>query len=147
VTAPARRVLVIANENAGSDDLHEALRGRVARTRAEILVVAPALNSRLRHWLSDEDEARRLAEDRLNRCVEQLRLCGFAAEGLIGDSDPVQAIGDALALFEADVLVIATNPLGRSHWLARNLVDRARRQFGLPIVHVVIERDALHAAA
>src|SRR3954469_24566863 len=30
-----------------------------------ILVVAPALNSRLRRWISDEDDARRAAEDRL----------------------------------------------------------------------------------
>ena len=32
---------------------------------AEVLVVAPALNSWLRHWLSDEDAARRRAEERV----------------------------------------------------------------------------------
>ena len=112
-----------------------------------VLVVAPALNSRLRHWLSDEDEARRDAEGRLSRCVEQLRLSGYAAEGMIGDSDPVQAIDDALALFEADVVVIATHPQGRSNWLARDLVERARRRFRLPIVHSVIGGESLHAAA
>ena len=34
---------------------------------AEVLVVAPALNSRLRHWLSDDDAARRYAEDEPRR--------------------------------------------------------------------------------
>jgi nucleotide-binding universal stress UspA family protein len=147
MSASARRVLVVVNENADRDELHAALHERVVRTRADVLVVAPALNSRLRHWLSDEDAARRQADERLCRCVEQLRLSGFAAEGLIGDSDPVQAIEDALALFEADVLVIATHPHGRSNWLAVDLVERARRRFRLPIVHLVIGEGSLHAAA
>src|SRR5262245_5672752 len=34
-------------------------------SKANVLVVAPALNSRLRRWLSDEDRARGRAADRL----------------------------------------------------------------------------------
>jgi nucleotide-binding universal stress UspA family protein len=142
----ARRVLVVANESADSDELQSQLHEHVVRTRAEVLVVAPVLSSRLRHWLSDEDAARGRAERRVVRCVERLRLAGLPAEGIVGDADPVQAIADALALFDADVLVIATHPAGRSNWLARDLVGRARARFRLPIVHVVVGRP-LHAAA
>lgn len=37
---------------------------------AEVLVVAPALNSRLRHWVSDEAAARREAKERAAGFVE-----------------------------------------------------------------------------
>ena len=123
MSAQPRRVLVVtAGETEG---LPETIHERVARTHAEVLVVTPAANSRLRHWLSDVDSARRVAEERVCRCVEHLRLSGFDAEGCVGDADPAQAIEDALALFEADVLVVDGN-----------LADHARRRVGLLIVPV-----------
>jgi hypothetical protein len=115
-------LVVTAGETEG---LPETIHERVARTQAEVLVVTPAANSRLRHWLSDVDSARRVAEERVCRCVEHLRLSGFDAEGCVGDADPGQAIEDALALFDADVVVVDGN-----------LADRARRRVGLPIVPV-----------
>src|SRR5262245_64741276 len=74
---------------------------------SEVLVVAPALNSRLRRWLSDEDGARRLAGERADATVERLERSGLHAQGQIGDGDPLQAIADALPLFHADEIVIA----------------------------------------
>src|SRR5262245_34209325 len=74
---------------------------------AEVLVVAPALNSWLRHWLSDEDPARRRAEERLAAVVRQLQRTVVHVEGRVGDADPLQAIADALATFPADEIVIS----------------------------------------
>jgi hypothetical protein len=145
-----KRVLVVANETVEGDVLHEAIGATGA---AEVHVVAPALNSRLRHWVSDEDAAHRTAADRLAACLERLRSAGLDARGSVGDGDPLQALSDALRLFPADEIVIATHPAGRSHWLARNLVERARSQFAQPVVHVVVdlvnhrEYVALSAAA
>ena len=65
-----RRVLVISNETVEADILHDTLVAHADAT--EVVVVAPALNTRLRHWLSDEDPAR-LA--RLRRCPG--RDCGW----------------------------------------------------------------------
>jgi hypothetical protein len=131
-------ILVIANETVGSDALHEAVRATAAELgSARIAIVAPALNSRIRHWISDEDEARRAAERRLRVCLDGLRAAGVDAEGWVGDADPLQAIVDALAIFAADGMIIATHPRGRSHWLERDLVARARRHFPGPIAHVV----------
>jgi NAD(P)-dependent dehydrogenase (short-subunit alcohol dehydrogenase family) len=121
MSAQARRVLVVTAGE--SDGLPEAIHDRVARTRAEVLVVTPATSSRLRHLLSDVDAARETAGERACRCAEELRLSGFDAEAIVGDSDPVQAIEDALALFHADVVVVDGD-----------LADRARRRIGLPIV-------------
>ena len=128
------RILVIANETVESDVLRNVL-----PRSAKVTIVAPALNSRLRHWVSDEDEARDAAEQRLARCLDRLRRDGIEADGSIGDADPLQAIVDALHHSSAETIVIATHPRGRSNWLARDLVDRARRRFGVPIVHVVVD--------
>ena len=99
---------------------------------AEVLVVAPALNSWLRHWLSDEDAARRRAEERVAACVDRLQQGGIHAEGRIGDADPFLAIADALPTFPADEIVIAAES-ERSTRVANQLVSRARDRFALPI--------------
>ena len=65
----------------------------------------PAFNSRLRHWLSDEDPARRLASERLAATVERLSRVGVQAEGRVGDADLMLAISDALRMFPADEIV------------------------------------------
>ena len=107
-------------------------------------IVAPALNSRLRHWVSDEDEARAAAEERLARSLERLRADSVAATGAVGDADPMQAIVDALHVFDPDAIVIATHPPARSNWLARDLVGRVRRRFARPVVHVVVDSAQRH---
>lgn len=134
-----RRTLVVANETIGGDALHEAVRRSASEARSEVLVIAPALNSRLRHWASDSDDARTRAEVRLAECLERLTEAGVAAFGYVGDADPMQAIADALTLFEADEVLIATHEEGRSNWLERDLVRRACQAFGRPVLHVVVQ--------
>jgi len=134
------RILVVANETVDGAVLYETVRAR-AGDRGQVLVVAPALNSRLRHWTSDEDDARAVAAARVCHCLEGLRRAGVHARGVVGDADPVLAIADALQLFGADEVVIATHPERRSHWLARGVVQRARARFGLPVMHIVVDRE------
>jgi nucleotide-binding universal stress UspA family protein len=98
----------------------------------DVLVVAPALNTRLRHWLSDEDPARRRAEARAAAFVDRLERRGIHAEGRIGDADPLLAIADALSTFPADEIVVAADH-ERSRRLAEELVSRARERFALPV--------------
>lgn len=121
-----RQILIVANETVESDVLERAVRSSVeAADGARVLVVAPALNSRIRHWTSDDDRAHELAEDRLVGCLERLGKAGIDANGIIGDADPLIAIGDALRVFHADELIVVTHPEARSNWLARNVVARA----------------------
>ena len=131
------KTLVVANETIEGHALHEAI-----PYGTEVRVVAPALNSRLRHWLSDEDAARRAAERRLGHFLESLGRAGIQATGRVGDADPLLAIEDELRTFRADEIVLSTHPEGRSHWLEQGLVDEARRRFALPITHVVVDLDA-----
>jgi GABA permease len=134
-----KRILVVANETVAEETLAEELRAR-AHSGTEVLVVCPALNSRLRHWTSDEDAARTAAESRLDASLERLAVAGVQARGHVGDADPVQAIDDALRTFDADEIVLSTHPPERSHWLARNITERAQRLFGLPVTHIVVDR-------
>ena len=137
-----RRILVIANETVGGDELLSILRTKSEGVAERILVVSPALNSHVRHWASDEDGARAAAQERLEASLAQLRRDGVQAEGTVGDGDPLQAIEDAMRTFGADEIVISTHPEGRSHWLERNVVGDARDRFDVPITHVVVDLDA-----
>ena len=124
------RILVVANETVGGaraarDDPRADRQGANAR----VLVVCPALNSPLRHWVSDEDDARATAQERLDASLAAMRAAGIEATGEIGDGDPIQAIEDALRTFRPDELIISTHPPGRSHWLERGVVEKARERF------------------
>jgi hypothetical protein len=132
-----RRVLVISNETVEADILRETIAAHAGKT--QVLVVAPALNTRLRHWLSDEDRARRAAEGRLAGTLAALRAAGVDVDGWVGDADPLLAIEDALAVFAADELLVATHPEARSNWLAHDLVGRACAHFSLPVLHLVVD--------
>ena len=137
-----RRILVIANETVGGGPLREEIRRRSEGYDEQVLVITPALNSPLRHWASDEDGARKDAQERLNASLARLREVGIDAKGEVGDAEPLQAMEDALRLFGADEIIISTHPEGRSHWLERGVVEKARERFAVPITHVVTDLAA-----
>lgn len=137
-----RRILVIANETVGGETLRSCISKRAAGYREEVLVVAPALNSPLKHWASDEDAARAAAHERVEASVARLREGGISARGEVGDSEPLQAIEDALRTFGADEIIISTHPEGRSHWLERGVVEAARERLAVPITHIVVDVEA-----
>jgi uncharacterized membrane protein len=136
-----RRILVVANETVGGGPLREEIRKRSEGVREHVLVVCPALNSPLRHWASDDDDARSRAQERLDESLARLREIGVEAEGEVGDSDPLQAIEDALRTFGADEIIISTHPMGRSNWLEHGVVTAARARFSVPITHVVVDLE------
>ena len=148
VQAPApsppdeHRILVVANETVGGPELLSAIRSRAGARRVRILVVSPALNSPLRHWVSDEDDARAAAQERLDASLGSMRAAGLDVQGEIGDGDPVKAMEDAIRTFRPDELIVSTHPEGRSHWLERGVVDKARERFAVPLTHVVVDLDA-----
>jgi hypothetical protein len=137
-----RRILVIANETVGGHVLRSAILAKSLDVREEVLVVTPALNSPLKHWISDEDGARAAAQERLDDSLAQLADAGVQARGEVGDGDPLQAIEDALRTFGADEIIISTHPEGRSNWLERGVVENARERFAVPITHVIVDLEA-----
>jgi hypothetical protein len=136
-----KRILVVANETVGGRTLREMIRVRSEGVREEVLVVCPALNRPLKHWVSDEDQAREAAQKRLDESLARLRESGINARGEVGDADPLQAMEDALRTFGADEIIISTHPEGRSNWLERGVVSGARERFAVPLTHVVVDLE------
>jgi hypothetical protein len=137
-----RRILVVANETVGGQTLRQTIREKTEGARSQVLVVSPALNSPLKHWVSDEDSAREAAQRRLDASLARLAEDGIRARGEVGDAEPLQALEDALRTFGADEIIISTHPEGRSHWLEQGLVTKARERFTVPITHVVVDLEA-----
>ena len=137
-----RRILVIANETVGGEALRDLIHRRSEGVEERVLVVCPALMSPVRYFASDEDAPRAAANERLDRSLARLRKLGIAADGEVGDADPLQAIDDALRTFGADEVIISTHPEGRSLWLERGVVRAARERFDVPITHVVVDLEA-----
>jgi hypothetical protein len=137
IQQPRHAILVVANRTCPCPTLVDEVARRAIDTPAQVLVVAPALNSRLRHWVSDVDEAVAQARDRVGFAVAELRERGVSARGEVGDANPLLAIADALAGFPASEIVIATHPEGQSNWLERGLIQKATARFDLPITHLV----------
>jgi len=135
-----RRILVVANGIVDGKAFRRATGlARGGEQDAEVRVIAPALNSRLRHWLSDEDDARGRASLRLDSTLESLCAAGIDANGRVGDADPLQAIADALVEFQPEEIVIATQSGDRSNWATRDLFGHVRRRFAQLVVQIVIE--------
>jgi hypothetical protein len=144
--AASWRVLVVANQTATSLTLIGELQARAQRGPVQFHIVVPALNSHLRHWLSDTDDAVSAARRRGEDALSVLKSYGVPIRVEVGDSVPLLAIGDALSHFYADEIVISTLPPDRSHWLEHNLVEQTRRAFEVPVQHLIAREEVTLAA-
>ncbi|HXY80998.1 MAG TPA: hypothetical protein VEH55_06485 [Gaiellaceae bacterium] len=135
-----RRLLVLADTTCPALQIRDSIAAALAGPGAEVLVVAPVLASPLHYLAGDETAERADAEARLAAVVDGLCAEGIDARGRIGDDDPVQALGDALAEFPAVEALVVTST--RSHWLEGDLFERARRL--VPVLqHVQIAEQAV----
>ena len=131
------RVLIVANRTATSPALLAELQDCADGGPVIFRLLVPALNSRLRDWLSDTDEAWSTALTYAEHAQSVMTKHGLSVDIEIGDSVPLVAIADALERFPAEELIISTPPATRCHRLERDLCRRARQQFDLPVLHVV----------
>jgi len=140
--AGERRVLVVANETVGGEELLSAISTLALSQQTQFLVVCPALNSRLKTFTSDEDPAREAAQARLDETLGRLESVGIEASGIVGDGDPLVAVDDAVRTFGPAEIVISTHPPGKSNWLERGVVDSVRARYDVPVTHVVVDLAA-----
>jgi nucleotide-binding universal stress UspA family protein len=141
-----RRVLVVANETVGGEELLSTISTLALSQQTRFLVVCPALNSRLKTYTSDEDPARAAAQQRLDVTLARLASVGIEASGEVGDGDPLVAVDDAVRTFGPNEIVISTHPPGRSNWLEKGIVESVRSRYDVPVTHVVVDLDAEAAA-
>ena len=132
-----KKILALVTEPVSGEALREAV-GDGAEA-AEVMVVAPALNDRIRFWTSDSDEAIERAEAVQEETVERMDEEGVDAAGDTGESDPLLALHDALQTFPADEIVLFTHEGGKHNWLEEGLVEEAEKRFDAPVRHLVVE--------
>jgi hypothetical protein len=136
----AKKILALVSEAVSADALRSAIGGDAA-DEAEVLVVAPALNTKARFFLADPDPAIDRAEQVQEETVERLNEQGVdASADTPGEADPLMALQDALATYEADEIVLFTHSGGEQNWQEDGLVANATERFSpTPVRHVVIE--------
>jgi GABA permease len=141
-TPDERRVLVVANETVGGEELLSAISTLALSQTTLFHVVCPALNSRLKTYTSDEDPAREAAQQRLDVTLARLASVEIRATGTVGDGDPLVALDDGVRTFGPDEIVISTHPPGRSNWLEKGVVEAVRARYDVPVTHVVVDLAA-----
>ena len=134
----SKKILALTSEPIDADALKSAV-GTETAENAEVLVIAPALNSKMRFWMGDTDQAITHADQVQEEAVERLVEEGIDAAGDTGESDPLLALQDNLATYEADEIVLFTHSQGRRNWLEEGIVEQAQERFHVPIRHLVVD--------
>ncbi len=137
--AISMKVLVLTSEPISAQQLRDALSSDVDPSKAEVMVVAPALQeSGLKFWLSDADDAIARADEVRRESIERLGEAGVSASSDTGESDPEEAIEDALKTFDADRIVLFTHR-GEDLRYREDLDDRElAERFGRPVDHASV---------
>jgi hypothetical protein len=130
------RVLVVANKTAATPALLDAVRERAAKGPCEFTLLVPNPAHGLHKVVDPEDQTTSEAEQTLELAVPLLeQAAGSQVEGMIGDSEPLAAIQDAVNLHGFDEIIISTLPTRVSKWLRLDLPHKAAG-LGLPITTV-----------
>ena len=127
-------VLVVANETVVGEPLLEKIRERARQGHPSFLIVCPQ---------SDVTTAAHPeAERRLRRALTILRGEGIDAHGQVAHPDPFTAAAQAVQDERIDEIIVSTFPGEKtSSWLRGDLINRLRKQTGLPVEHVEVERE------
>jgi hypothetical protein len=128
------RLLVITSEPVSAAQLREALPRRTDLAEVEVMLVAPALHDNpLKFWLSDADESIARAERVQRESVAKLAAAGVTARGDTGESDPLDAIEDALRTFDADRIVVFRHSQGEERYREEIDPREIEQRFGRPV--------------
>ena len=131
------RVLVIADESCVDPQFAGQVAAHAEGRTVDVLVIAPAIGSRLARWTGDESahaEARRHLDD----TVAALAGAGISARGETGADDPLQAADDGLRDFPANEIVFVTKPGTGTDWVERGVVESAQTRYDVPVTHIAL---------
>jgi len=128
-----KNVLVIANETVVGEPLLEKIRERAAAVPASFLIMSPQSDP----TAGEHPEAER----RLKRALAQLRGEGIDAHGQVAHPDPFSAAMEAVHDERVDEIIVSTFEPLSSGWLRGDVVERLRKETGLPVEHVIVERS------
>ena len=133
--AQGMKLLVVTSEAITAQQLHGAVPVDADPKDIEVMVLAPALSdSGVRFWFSDADDAIQRAQAVSRESVQELEGSTASAQGTTGESDPAQAIIDALQTFPADRIVLFTHGRDDEQRYREDVdVEALRERVGVPI--------------
>lgn len=134
-----KNVLVIANETVVGEPLLAKIRERAAASPASFLIVSPQSDPNA----GDHPEAER----RLKRALSQLRGEGIDVHGQVAHPDPFSAAMEAVHDERVDEIVVSTFEPLSSGWLRKDVVERLRKETGLPVEHVTVAKTEAEVPA
>jgi Universal stress protein family len=138
----SRRILVVTTAPVEGGALRDRVLEHAGNGETELKVVATASDLSPLDWLAnDEDDARAEAESRAVEVGQAVAPEADHVEAEVGDTDPVQAIEDALRTFQADELVLVTRKADDAGWLEEGTASEALARFNLPVTHLVVDED------
>ncbi len=144
VYAPALisvRILVCTTVPIRADQLSELL--GPGGEDATVRVVVPALNeSALAHWVSDPDEAIDDADAIRKRTIGALVHAGVDATGETGESEPLQAIEDAMGNFSPERILVVLHPEGERKHKEDDLLENIQERFNVPAARAELSGHA-----
>ncbi len=142
------RVLIVAHRTAATPALIEEVRDRAARGDCAFTLLVPNPAHGLHRLVDPEDVGDGEARDTLELALPLLsEAAGGEVKGLVGTSEPLAAIQDAVNLHGFDEIIISTLPTRVSRWARLDLPHKASG-LGLPVTTVTakgIERIPAHA--
>ena len=134
--------LVVAHRTLVGEHLLDHVRSLCAAGEAQcrFYLVVPVTHPRDHSWSEGEVDA--AGRRRLDEGLEAFRNLGVEATGEVGDANPVYAVSTALRNRpfgddEWDGIIVSTLPPGVSHWLGLDVVSRIKREFDIPVTHLV----------
>jgi hypothetical protein len=133
-----KKLLVVTTAPVDPGPLREAVRSHSGED-AEIRIVAPASDLSPLQWLaSDEDAAREQAAGIAGEAAGAVEPEAARTEAEVGDTDPVQAIEDALRSFPADEVLVVMHDDDEASWLEQDSAEEARERFGVPVTRLTV---------
>jgi hypothetical protein len=143
VSADAETRLLIATGEAAADidELPPLIRALI-QAASEILVMTPVLPGALQWLVSDTDRARHEADQRLAAVLGHVANLAPESEARarIGDETPMTAFEDAIRDFRPDHILVALRASDHAAWQERQLVDRLRQKFHIPMTVFELDR-------
>jgi hypothetical protein len=133
------RVLVVAHKTAATQPLLDAVRERARNGPARFTLLVPNPAPGLHKVVDPEDLGGDGAKAVVDQAVPALSdAAGAPVEGVVGSSDPIAAVEDAINLRGFDEVIVSTLPSKLSHWLRLDLPSKITGM-GLPVTTVTPE--------
>lgn len=142
------RVLIVEHRSTVSQSLLEAVSERAQRGPCVFTLLIPNPAHGLHRVVDPQDQSASPARMELQHALPSLQAAaaGMSVEGMVGDSDPVAAVEDAINLRGFDEVIVSAPSPRLARWLKIDLPSKISGM-GLPVQTIDSHRSRHPQAA